>query len=143
MSTTAFTTGYCDIAFTDINEVIRTAKRKLRQAKVLDEFDTLVGTGFSGGLVVPMLANELDKDFVLIRKPRDNSHHSGRMVGVLGERWLFVDDFISSGTTLRRVQRIVTAEANNRYHETEQLGSYYYRGMFSGEPNYIPAKDLL
>ena len=138
-----FNTGYLDLAFQDPNEVIRLAKRKLGRARVLDEFDTLVGTGFSGGLIVPMLANELDKNFVLIRKPRDNSHHSGQMVGVLGERWLFVDDFTSSGTTLKRVQRIVKANATRQYHETEFIGAYFYRGMFGGEPNFVPAKDLL
>lgn len=130
-----FVTGYCDVAFQDPDHIITVAKRKLRGV----DFDTIVGTGFSGGLIVPMLARAMDRNFVLIRKPRDNSHHSGHMVGLLGERWIFVDDFIASGSTLRRVKRIVKAQAQARYHETSYVGSYCYRGAFGNEPAFSPA----
>jgi adenine/guanine phosphoribosyltransferase-like PRPP-binding protein len=126
-----FKTGYLDQAFTNVDEVIRNAKINLRRAKV--DYDTLVGTGFSGGLIVPMLARELDKNFVLIRKPRDNSHHSGQMVGLLGERWIFVDDFVSSGRTRNRVQRIIKKQAADKFHETTYVGSYCY-GASWGQP---------
>jgi adenine/guanine phosphoribosyltransferase-like PRPP-binding protein len=130
-----FRTGYLDQAFVNVDEVIRDAKRSLRRV----DHDTLVGTGFSGGLVVPMLARELGKNFVLIRKPRDNSHHSGQMVGLLGERWVFVDDFISSGRTRDRVKRIVKKQAADRLHETTWVGSYCYGASWGQPPGFVAA----
>jgi adenine/guanine phosphoribosyltransferase-like PRPP-binding protein len=86
-----------------------------------------------------MLARELEKNFVLIRKPRDNSHHSGQMVGLLGERWIFVDDFVSSGATRTRVQRIVRRQAAEREHETTYMGTYCYGPSWGNPPGFTPA----
>ncbi len=95
-----FRTYYMDTALFDLGRVIETAKERLADV----EFDTLVGTGFSGGIVIPSLALALGKKFVLIRKETDDSHHGkGQLLGELGERWIFVDDFVSSGTTRKRV----------------------------------------
>ena len=69
-------------------------------------FDTLIGTGLSGALVVPALANAMGLRWAIVRKD-DNSHSSSRIEGTIGERWLFVDDFISSGRTLDRTKQIV------------------------------------
>ena len=98
-----FKTGYLDAALTDLEGVLDNAERILADV----DYDTLVGTGFSGALVVPALALRLGKQFVLVRKENDGSHHSGRMIGQLGKRWVFLDDFVSSGTTRKRVRRAV------------------------------------
>lgn len=132
MSTTAFRTGYMDKALTDLPTVLREAKRDL-DASDLD-FDTLVGTGFSGGIVIPALATRLRKKFVLLRKENDDSHHgSGRLLGQLGERWLFVDDFISGGHTAKRVLEKVALGAALNDHKTTFVGAYLYTGF---DPEY-------
>jgi orotate phosphoribosyltransferase len=64
---------------------------------------------------------------VLIRKETDDSHHGkGRLLGELGERWIFVDDFVSSGRTRLRV--IEKVEDAKREYETasEMVGQYMY-----------------
>lgn len=124
MSAEQFRTGYMDNAVFDLASVLREAVTNLTPVK--GEFDTLVGTGFSGGIIVPALALRLRKKFVLIRKENDDSHHSGRVLGELGERWIFVDDFVSSGNTRLRVIEKISEAASRTLHKTTLVGNYYY-----------------
>ena len=140
-----FKTGYLDAALVDLDGVLETAERILADY----DYDTLVGTGFSGALVVPALALRLGKQFVLVRKENDGSHHSGRMIGQLGKRWVFLDDFVSSGTTRKRVRRAVHLSCEERGWKTEHVGDYLYAwsGMFratswyAAEDNSVEAVD--
>lgn len=126
---TKFKTYYMDNALFSLQEVIDTAQERLADV----EFDTMVGTGFSGSVVVPALALAMGKKFVLVRKETDDSHHgSGRMLGELGAAWIFVDDFISSGRTRRRVIDKVTEgiEGNRIYGalpNVRMVGQYLYQ----------------
>lgn len=122
-----FKTGYLDIALDDLDTVISSAIDALEDV----DFDTLVGTGFSGALVVPMLASAMDKNFILVRKPNDGSHHSGRLIGNLGRRWIFVDDFVSSGATRKRVRDEIADNAEGKFH-TLYVGDYTYHEKKSG-----------
>lgn len=83
--------------------------------------DTFVGSGLSGALVVPTLARALGRHWAIVRKD-DGSHSSRRIEGEIGERWLFVDDFIEGGATLRRVRDMVERHAPG----TEWVGSFEY-----------------
>jgi len=126
---TRFVTYYMDSAVFDLKEVIKTAQERLADV----EFDTMVGTGFSGSIVIPALALAMGKKFVLIRKETDDSHHGkGRLVGQLGARWVFVDDFISTGRTRERViEKIGEAVEENRVYgmtpPCEMVGQYMYQ----------------
>lgn len=139
MTTTKFQSYYFDSALFDLAGVIEQAKADLEGV----DFDTIVGTGFSGSVVIPALALAMGKEFVLIRKENDDSHHGGgRMIGQLGERWIFVDDFISSGRTRERVIRKV---ANSRVGRRKigstgvvMVGQYMYQ-HWEG-PTYTPFK---
>lgn len=89
------------------------------------EYDTLVGTGLSGALVLPALARALGKTFAVVRKP-DNSHSRERVEGSLGRRWVFVDDLIFSGDTLTRVRTEIAAISQSYGHATEYVGAFLY-----------------
>ena len=118
-----FKTWYMDNALFNLSEVIQTAREQLADV----EFDTLVGTGFSGGVVIPALALAMGKEFVLIRKETDDSHHGkGRLLGSLGARWIFVDDFVSSGRTRMRVIEKVGDAAREAESITRMVGQYMY-----------------
>lgn len=118
-----FRTGYLDRAIDDLDGVIADAREDLLDA----DFDTLVGTGFSGSLVVPALALAMGRKFVLVRKESDDSHHGpGRLIGNLGQRWIFVDDFISSGATCDYVFEKITIAAQAESVRTEKVGNYQY-----------------
>jgi len=116
-------TYYMDRAVFNLAEVIETAKDRLKDV----DFDTIVGTGFSGGIVIPSLALALGKNFVLIRKETDDSHHGrGRLLGEMGDRWIFVDDFVSSGRTRQRVIEKIHQAGHEFDHFPTLVGQYMY-----------------
>lgn len=130
-------TYYMDNALFELPEVIYTAKERLADV----EFDTLVGTGFSGGVVIPALALAMGKKFVLIRKETDDSHHGkGLLLGELGSRWIFVDDFVSSGSTRKRVIEKVKQTAVDRDMITKLVGQYMYVNYSEDGPRFDPAR---
>lgn len=137
-----FRTYYMDTALFNLAEVIDTAKERLADV----EFDTLVGTGFSGGVVIPALALAMSKKFVLIRKDTDDSHHGqGKLLGSIGARWVFVDDFVSSGSTRKRViEKINEATQASPYRpaiETEMVGQYMYVDYSDYGPKFEAYRD--
>jgi adenine/guanine phosphoribosyltransferase-like PRPP-binding protein len=120
--------GYFEKAFSDLDEI---ANRMLDKVQNV-EFDTIVGTGLSGTLVVPTLGRAFGTLWAIVRK--ESSCHTNCLIeGEIGQRWLFVDDFIASGTTLRRVKNIVY---DLKYYDiniggltqfpTKYAGSYLY-----------------
>lgn len=124
---TKFNTWYMDEALFNLAEVIEDAQKHLADV----DFDTIVGIGFSGGIVIPSLALAMGKKFVLIRKETDDSHHGkGRLLGQLGARWIFVDDFVSSGRTRRRVIDKVEDAAEETCTNTEMVGQYMYMNRY-------------
>jgi orotate phosphoribosyltransferase len=121
-----FKTGYMDKALMSLDEVIEDAKADLADV----DFDTIVGTGFSGGVVIPALALAMGKKFVLIRKESDDSHHGGgRLIGSLGDKWVFVDDFVSTGRTRGRVIEKVEAACVLADHQSTHVGDYMYANV--------------
>lgn len=120
-----FRTSYMDSAVFNLPNVLEVAQEHLEDV----DFDTIVGTGFSGGIVVPSLALAMDKKFVLVRKDNDDSHHkSSKLLGDLGSRWLFVDDFVSSGKSRLRVMNRVREAARQRPGDEfpMMVGQYTY-----------------
>jgi len=116
--------NYMNMAW-DTPKLIRQAKRVLKH----QSYDALVGTGLSGTMVVPLLAHLLKKRFAIVRKEDDRSTHSShRIEGNLevGDRWIFVDDFVSSGDTRDRV----IGQMNFMVEETlEYVGQYMYNDV--------------
>lgn len=114
--------------------------------KEAPEFDTIVGTGFSGALVIPELAGLMEKHFLLVRKDlSDASTHSPFAAeGALGRRWLFVDDKITSGATRNRVRAVIRLiqEWSGQY-ETTEVGAYTYENdWFTPAPAGAPSEPL-
>lgn len=131
-----FRTGYFDGALTGgLGDIIERAKADLADV----DFDTFVGTGFSGGVVIPALALAMGKKFILIRKETDDSHHGqGRLLGELGDRWIFVDDFVSSGATRRRVIQKIAAACVVEDFSTTMVGQYMYVNYSDEGPSLDP-----
>lgn len=125
--------------------------RRLRSRKTNTvEFDTLVGTGVSGTVPLMSLANSLHVNWLTVRKPTDRSHNGNQLLsGKLGKRWIFLDDFISSGETLRRVYFEIEKELYQsggrgkdyygRQFHTEFVGAFLYRDRFNP---FFSAADL-
>lgn len=84
------------------------------------DFDTLVGTGLSGALVVPEVALRMNKHWAIVRKENDSEHAEHLIEGTVGELWFFLDDLISSGKTLKFVKEKMGEL------DTEFVGYYMY-----------------
>jgi len=115
-----FSSYYFEEAFRNTDLLIERATRKLQDVP----FDTLVGTGVSGTIFVPILARALDKHWMIVRKEW-SEHAKSMLEGELGCRWLFCDDFIDTGATLKRVRQTIK-DYNPCWH-TVFGGSYLYR----------------
>ena len=90
------------------------------------EYDTLVGIGLSGGLITAVLAHELGKNAVLVRKQGEKSHSYAQASGLLGHRWVFVDDLIDNGTTHNRARSVIRSMASERGWMTREVGVFLY-----------------
>lgn len=119
------------------------AKRMLANV----EYDTMVGTGLSGALVVPRMAEAMGKEWLIVRKGTDHAHTSKPAEGTLGERWIFVDDLIDTGATERRVRRAIGAMVRRSYYRvsTRYVGAYEYSPMYgyADYPEWTPRRGHL
>lgn len=86
------------------NKIIIKAVCKLR--KISDEFDTIACCGISGLLVVPQIAELLNKHILIIRK-NEKCYSEFRMEGVAPFRYVVVDDLICSGSTIKRIKNTI------------------------------------
>src|SRR5689334_17760573 len=92
--------GYLD----DIAATVRQATEALKPFKA--RFDCIVATGMSGALVASPVSIRLHRPLVILRKPSDDCHDGSDIINPegIGPRWLFLDDFMSLGTTWKRVR---------------------------------------
>lgn len=68
------------------------------------DFDTIAFRGMSGALIAPILALNLQKELILVRKPDDDTHSWYKVEGnKSANRYVIVDDFESSGHTKRTI----------------------------------------
>ncbi|RTL65864.1 MAG: phosphoribosyltransferase [Pseudonocardiaceae bacterium] len=124
------TSGYMTRAHNP-REVIDTFRLLRKHHPKPLRFDTLVGTGLSGAIIIPPLARALRKDYLLIRKDDDGTHSEFPAEGRLGSRWLFVDDLVCSGATLRRCMRVVREMLSEHFGHRQRTGfSTELVGMF-------------
>lgn len=82
--------------------IVRHAVSLLKDVK----FDTLAFIGYSGAVLAPIIAYEMGKELLMVRKRggRDNSNSSRWIEGhVTAERVVVVDDLISSGCTMSQM----------------------------------------
>ena len=92
------------------------------------DYDMIIGTGLSGGLVIPKLADALGVDWGIVRKEEEQSHRERRVEGTrFGRKWVFVDDFVATGATRERVQREVENYTRDRNIKTRYAGTLSYR----------------
>jgi hypothetical protein len=124
-------------------KTIRQAKKILKDSNL--KFDSIAFCGMSGALVAPALAVALKKKLIMVRKELDKRiSHSGMTVeGFLNtKKYLFVDDFISTGSTFKFLRDQIKKEFAP---SALCVGIFEYRefnlheGWFRGKPlNEVP-----
>ena len=88
-------------------------------------FDAIAFRGLSGALVAPIVALEMEKTLLAVRKKGD-SNHSGRVVeGDYGaRRYIILDDFQATGDTVRAIRTAIASAVPSA--ECIGLYEYYY-----------------
>lgn len=133
-ATMMFGKSYFEQVFGDTDELFHNAETQLHGQKI--KFDSFVGIGLSGVLVLPILARHFDVPFLALRKAGVDCHDTygigkyGR--GTIGRNWILIDDFVSSGNTIRVAQERVGAglrEAGGGFY-TEYMGCYAYGSSY-------------
>lgn len=89
------------------NKVIINAVCTLR--KIKDSFDTIACCGVSGLMVVPQIAEILDKHILLVRKD-ERCYSDFKLEGVAPYRYIIIDDLICSGNTVRHIKSSIKEE---------------------------------
>jgi adenine/guanine phosphoribosyltransferase-like PRPP-binding protein len=101
------------------NSIIIRAVCKLR--KIADSFDSIACCGVSGLMVVPQIAEILNKHIVIVRK-KEKCYSEFRTEGVPPFRYVIVDDLICSGSTVKHIKNTLKEE----YVRSLCIGVYCY-----------------
>lgn len=101
------------------NKIIIKAVCDLR--KITKEFDSIACCGVSGLMVVPQIAEILNKNILVVRK--DEKRYSDFATeGVAPFRYVVIDDLICSGKTVKHITNTIKEE----YPRARALGVYCY-----------------
>lgn len=117
-----------DYIHPSLHPVIRSDKVKVAVETLTPlDIDAIAVRGMSGAIIGGAIAHALSIPIILVRKDKhsEETHHSCMHVeGPLNwsplARYVIVDDFASSGNTLRRIQDAIG-------HRAELIGAYLYR----------------
>lgn len=89
--------------------------------KIADSFDSIACCGVSGLMVVPQVAELLNKHIIVVRKG-EKCYSEFRTEGVAPFRYIILDDLICSGGTVKHIKRVLKDE----YPRSSCVGVYCY-----------------
>lgn len=75
--------------------------------KIQNTFDSIACCGVSGLMVVPQIAELLNKNITVVRKPDEKRYSEFYIEGVSPYRYVIVDDLICSGDTLKWIRQAI------------------------------------
>lgn len=111
-------------------ETVNKSLKKIREFKKKNDFDAIAFTGTSGAGLAYVLSYKLKIPLICVRK-KDRSHYTKRIEGAyLSNRFLIVDDFISSGNTMKRI----ISSINEEYPLSKPVGIFLYSEFASSDP---------
>ena len=102
------------------NKIIIKAVCDLR--KITDSFDSIACCGVSGMMVVPQIAELLNKNIVVVRKGGDKCYSAFLTEGANPFRYIILDDLICSGSTIKHIKKTI----KNEYARSSCIGAYCY-----------------
>lgn len=108
----------------------KTVARCVRHLKpIAHTFDAVAITGVSG-LIGAAVADRLKKGIIVVRKG-EQRHSSHRVEGSLAERYIFIDDQIDTGQSIKRVLNNIRTHHNPK---AQCVGIYlWWTGVAEGE----------
>lgn len=109
------------------NQIVMNTIKGLRDY----DYDSIVCCGTSGILVAPQVCEILDKEIVIVRKDHEKRYSPFVIEGILGNRFVFLDDLVCSGGTLRHVIKNIKEE----HFYAKCVGVYCYMKNQCGYKN--------
>lgn len=114
-------TSYLSTIFYPENfpKTIRETLKAAKKIKKERDFDTIAFCGMSGAAVAFILASEMSLPLLCVRKKGESSHYvngyDDRMLegNITAEKYLLVDDFISSGKTVNYIMDTIKRDIPN------------------------------
>jgi adenine/guanine phosphoribosyltransferase-like PRPP-binding protein len=110
------------------NKIIIKAVCDLR--KIAKDFDSIACCGVSGLMVVPQIAEILNKNILVVRKD-ERRYSDFTTEGVAPFRYVVIDDLICSGKTIKHITDTIKEE----YPRARALGVYCYLPEECGYPD--------
>lgn len=108
---------------------INRAVRSLAEFEKTTPFDAIAFTGTSGAALAYPISYLMDKGLLCIRKQESQHFYNGKVEGFWGSQsYIIVDDFVSSGNTIRAIIDGVTSKS-----KSELVGIYLYDSNRWGE----------
>jgi adenine/guanine phosphoribosyltransferase-like PRPP-binding protein len=75
--------------------------------KITNKFDSIACCGVSGLMVVPQIAELLNKHIIIIRKRDEQCYSNFLMEGVTPFHYIIIDDLVCSGCTIKHIQSTI------------------------------------
>ncbi len=102
-----------------------------RLKKHRNKFSHIAVQGYSTAILGGIIADRLNKDIVIVRKPREKcySEHSVEQTGRI-DKYIIIDDLICTGATCSRIiQKLGVADCYGilTYLEDDSQGEMFYR----------------
>jgi adenine/guanine phosphoribosyltransferase-like PRPP-binding protein len=94
------------------NKIIIKAVCDLR--KIAKDFDSIACCGVSGLMVVPQIAELLNKNIIVVRKG-ERCYSEFRTEGVAPFQYIILDDLICSGSTVKHIKKVISDEYSRSY----------------------------
>lgn len=138
-----YATGYRPVK---VQTIAKALARTIPDALKAFHADCIVVHGNSGVSAGFAALAHIDFPIVLVRKRGENTH-GGPVEGVRGtpmRRYILLDDFISSGNTVRSVEQILAGMADSqglRPPECAAVITYNGREIFPGVRNYSDVEE--
>lgn len=103
------------------------------------DFEGFVGRGLSGTIPASILAYDMRKKLLIVRKEAEKtaSHAYGLLEGWLAGSYIIVDDFISTGDTIRAIRMHVT-----NAHQNTNLPPPIFKAILLTKTESSSFKDL-
>lgn len=108
--------------------ILDKAVRKLKLVMRSHPFTAIAFRGVSGALFAPSIADKLKVGLIAIRKETENCHSSCLIEGLTNVNYIIVDDFISSGRTIREIVGKIQEE--DSHNSCKCVGYYMWHPQF-------------
>ncbi len=107
----------------NFTNTVKIATNTLRKYRQKHKFDAIAFTGTSGAALAYPLSYTLKIPLICVRKSTRDNHFGSKVEGCYSvDKYIIVDDFIDTGSTIEKIQKAIKEEIK----EAKLMGIYLY-----------------